>query len=82
MCLSKTTSGYRFESDQHYEQHREAFNQSYGMIDATLVSIPDAGHFMLATHAAQLAQLIADQVTRIEATHPVHFATTDIRLEP
>jgi hypothetical protein len=29
MCPSKTKFGYPFESDEHYEQHREAFNQSY-----------------------------------------------------
>jgi len=66
----------------HRGMHRIAEVLHAHLADATLVSIPDAGHFMLATHAAQLAQLIADQVTRIEATHPVHFATTDIRLEP
>jgi hypothetical protein len=26
---------YPFESDQHYEERREAFNQGYGIIDAT-----------------------------------------------
>jgi hypothetical protein len=38
MCPSKTTSAYRFESDQHYEQHREAFNQSYGGARSALAS--------------------------------------------
>ena len=37
------------------------------MADAALVSIEDAGNFMLATHAQQLAQLVADHVTRVEA---------------
>jgi hypothetical protein len=31
---------YPFESDQHYEERREAFNQGYGIIDATPMSIP------------------------------------------
>ena len=26
---------YPFESDQHYEERREAFNEGYGIIDAT-----------------------------------------------
>ena len=30
---------YPFESDQHYEERREAFNQGYGIIDATAMSI-------------------------------------------
>ena len=34
---------------------------------ASLVSIDDASHFLLATHAARLARLIADHVTRVEA---------------
>jgi hypothetical protein len=38
MCPSKTTSAYWFESDQHYEQHREAFNQSYGGARSALAS--------------------------------------------
>jgi hypothetical protein len=38
MCPSKTKFGYRFESDQHYEQHREAFNQSYGGARSALAS--------------------------------------------
>ena len=29
---------YPFESDQHYEERREAFNQGYGIIDATPMS--------------------------------------------
>jgi hypothetical protein len=28
-----------FESDQHYEERREAFNQGYGIIDATPMPI-------------------------------------------
>jgi hypothetical protein len=28
-----------FESDEHYEERREAFNQGYGIIDPTPVSI-------------------------------------------
>lgn len=35
---------------------------------ASLVSIDDAGHFLLATHAARLARLIADHVTGVEAS--------------
>jgi hypothetical protein len=35
---SKTKFGYPFESDQHYEQHREAFNQSYGGARSALAS--------------------------------------------
>ena len=27
-----------FESDQHYEERREAFNEGYGIIDATAMS--------------------------------------------
>jgi hypothetical protein len=27
--------GYPFESDEHYEERREAFNQGYGTIDPT-----------------------------------------------
>ena len=27
---------YPFESDQHYEERREAFNQGYGIIDASM----------------------------------------------
>jgi len=30
---------YPFESDQHYEERREAFNQGYGIIDATPISV-------------------------------------------
>ena len=30
---------YPFESDQHYEERREAFNQGYGIIDATPMSV-------------------------------------------
>ena len=30
---------YPFESDQHYEGRREAFNQGYGIIDARPMSI-------------------------------------------
>jgi hypothetical protein len=30
---------YPFESDQHYEERREAFNQGYGIIDPTPMSI-------------------------------------------
>jgi hypothetical protein len=30
---------YPFESDQHYEERREAFNQGYGIIDTTPVSV-------------------------------------------
>src|SRR5262245_46451077 len=29
---------YPFESNQHYEERREAFNQGYGIIDATHMS--------------------------------------------
>jgi len=32
-------SAYPFESDEHYEERREAFNQGYGIIDPTPVSI-------------------------------------------
>jgi hypothetical protein len=39
MSLSKTKSGYPFESDQHYEERKEAFNRTYGIIDATPMSI-------------------------------------------
>jgi hypothetical protein len=28
-----------WESDQHYEERREAFNQGYGIIDTTPVSV-------------------------------------------
>jgi hypothetical protein len=35
---SKAKFGYPFESDQHYEQHREAFNQSYGGARSALAS--------------------------------------------
>ena len=38
MCPSKANFGYPFESDQHYEQHREAFNQSYGGARPALAS--------------------------------------------
>ena len=38
MCPSKAKFGYPFESDQHYEQHREAFNQSYGGARSALAS--------------------------------------------
>ena len=41
MCPSKTKFGYPFESDQHYEQHREAFNQSYGGARSALASNGD-----------------------------------------
>jgi pimeloyl-ACP methyl ester carboxylesterase len=37
---------------------------------ASLVSIDDASHFLLATHATLLARLIADHVTRVEALAP------------
>ena len=30
---------YPFESDEHYEERREAFNQGYGIIDPTPTSI-------------------------------------------
>jgi hypothetical protein len=30
---------YPFESNQHYEERREAFNQGYGIIDATPMSV-------------------------------------------
>src|SRR6266480_957820 len=30
---------YPFESDEHYEERREAFNQGYGVIDPTPMSI-------------------------------------------
>jgi hypothetical protein len=30
---------YPFESDEHYEERREAFNQGYGIIDPMPVSI-------------------------------------------
>src|SRR5216117_1218674 len=30
---------YPFESDQHYEERREAFNEGYGIIDATPMSV-------------------------------------------
>ena len=30
---------YPFESDEHYEERREAFNQGYGIIDATPISV-------------------------------------------
>jgi hypothetical protein len=30
---------YPFESDEHYEERREAFNQGYGIIDPTPASI-------------------------------------------
>ena len=30
---------YPFKSDEHYEERREAFNQGYGIIDPTPVSI-------------------------------------------
>ncbi|MGB7462315.1 MAG: hypothetical protein WBW14_05425, partial [Candidatus Acidiferrum sp.] len=30
---------YPFESDEHYEERREAFNQGYGIIDPTPMSI-------------------------------------------
>ena len=30
---------YPFESNQHYEARREAFNQGYGIIDATPMSV-------------------------------------------
>src|SRR5712671_2547682 len=32
---------YPFESDQHYEERREAFNQGYGIIDATPLLLGD-----------------------------------------
>jgi hypothetical protein len=30
---------YPFESDEHYEERREAFNQGYGIVDPTPMSI-------------------------------------------
>jgi hypothetical protein len=30
---------YPLESDQHYEERREAFNQGYGIIDTTPMSV-------------------------------------------
>jgi hypothetical protein len=30
---------YPFESDEHYEERREAFNQGYGIIDPAPMSI-------------------------------------------
>jgi hypothetical protein len=30
---------YPFESDEHYEERREAFNEGYGIIDPTPASI-------------------------------------------
>ena len=30
---------YPFESNRHYEERREAFNQGYGIIDATPMSV-------------------------------------------
>jgi hypothetical protein len=30
---------YPFESDQHYEERRDAFNEGYGIIDATPMSV-------------------------------------------
>ena len=30
---------YPFESDEHYEERREAFNRGYGIIDPTPMSI-------------------------------------------
>jgi hypothetical protein len=30
---------YPFESDQHYEERREAFNEGYGIIDPTPISV-------------------------------------------
>ena len=30
---------YPFESNQHYEERREVFNQGYGIIDATPMSV-------------------------------------------
>jgi hypothetical protein len=30
---------YPFESNQHYEERREAFNEGYGIIDATPMSV-------------------------------------------
>ena len=33
---------YPFESDQHYEERREAFNQGYGIIDARPMSVSGA----------------------------------------
>jgi hypothetical protein len=40
-CRSRSWSepwAYPFESEQHYEERREAFNQGYGIIDATPMS--------------------------------------------
>ena len=30
---------YPFEPDQHYEERRDAFNEGYGIIDATPMSV-------------------------------------------
>jgi hypothetical protein len=41
-CRSRSSSepwAHLFESDQHYEERRDAFNQGYGIIDATPMSI-------------------------------------------
>jgi len=36
---SSEPRAYPFESDQHYEERREAFNQGYGIIDPTPMAI-------------------------------------------
>ena len=36
---SSEPRAYPFESDRHYEERREAFNQGYGIIDPTPMAI-------------------------------------------
>jgi pimeloyl-ACP methyl ester carboxylesterase len=38
-----------------------------GLANASLSSIPEAGHFMVATHAPELAERIGDHVSKAEA---------------
>jgi len=45
----------------------------WSILGATLVTIPGAAHFMLASHPGDVARLIADHATRVERGH---FTTT------
>jgi len=48
---------------------------------SALVSIEDAGHFMLATHAARLAHLLAAHVTRVEGAATTRSDTVGVAMD-
>jgi hypothetical protein len=63
---------YPFGSDQHYEERRDAFNESYGIIDATPMSVrrwrPRRSHHDVTDYPAQNGSTLNSSILPLRFT--------------